>query len=103
MTEPTIAERAEGAMASIDTYMRTCHPYRSAERVPASMADIRGIAELVRDLAHTVERTPASSVLVKHQGPFFNGADMRCGCGELVEDAKAWAAHAIDQMGGHDE
>ena len=103
MTELKVSERAAGTVASIDTYMRTCHLYRSAERVPASMADIRGIAELVRDLARAVERTPASSLLIKHQGPFFNGADMRCGCGELVQDAEAWAIHAIEQLGGQHE
>ncbi|TGB37910.1 hypothetical protein [Mycolicibacterium peregrinum] len=103
MTDPTIAERAEGAVSSIDTYMRTCHPYRSAERVPATMADVRGLAELVRDLSRSAEQQPASAVLVKHQGPFFTGVEMRCGCGEVVEDALAWAAHAIEQMGGNGE
>lgn len=55
MPEPTIAERADAIVAGLDGFMRTCHRYRSPERVPASVADVREVAELVRDFARSVE------------------------------------------------
>lgn len=35
----------------------------------------------------------AAAVLVAHQGPFFNGVDERCSCGQPVRDGRDWAEH----------
>ena len=97
MTGPSISERAKGAVSSIDTFMRACHPYRPIERVPASIADVREVAEILLDLARAVEANHAS-ILLAHQGPFFNGTESHCLCGHPVQSAEEWAAHVNQKL-----
>lgn len=102
MTEPTIAERADKLAAQLQGVVDALPNYSSARPSLTVRAGL-SLAQMVADLARLIQKQPDSAVLVKHQGPFFSGTDMRCGCGELVQDAEAWAAHAVEQMGGHDE
>ncbi|MDV7192625.1 hypothetical protein [Mycolicibacterium fortuitum] len=54
-TPAAVAARADVIVAGLDRYMRTCHPYRSAGRVAASVADVRQVTELVGALARIIE------------------------------------------------
>lgn len=102
MTEPTIADRADKLAAQLQGVVDALPTYSSARPSLTVRAGL-ALAQMVADLARLIEKPTASSALVKHQGPFFNGTEMRCGCGELVQDAEYWAAHAVKQIGGHDE
>lgn len=39
-----------------------------------------------------------TSILLEHQGPFFNGVDERCSCGQLVSGGKGWAEHVASLL-----
>ncbi len=40
----------------------------------------------------------AASILLKHQGPYFNGVESRCSCGYLVRSSDEWAAHVAQAL-----
>lgn len=42
----------------------------------------------------------AAEVLVKHQGPFFDGTVERCQCREIVCSGQEWAEHVAAQLAG---
>lgn len=99
MSELTVSERAEaladrlraGAAAS----------FRRPEQVPASQHPVIELARLLAEHARAGERRDAA-VLAKHQGPYFNGVDMRCGCQQIVADGDDWARHIARVWAGAD-
>lgn len=103
MTEPTMSERADALASRVKA---ACGPYRRRAQVPASMAEVLELAELVRNLARTAEQKPASamaSILLEHQGPFFNGTESQCSCGLWVKSAEDWSEHVAELIGGQGE
>ncbi|MDH6199228.1 hypothetical protein M2272_005896 [Mycobacterium frederiksbergense] len=42
----------------------------------------------------------AAKVLLEHQGPYFNGVDLRCKCGQVVVDGADWARHTVEELAG---
>lgn len=101
MTEPTIAEQADAIVARLK---RTVPAYRPPETVAPSVVPLIELAQLVGKLARRGELPrPAeavTSILLEHQGPFFNGADLRCGCRHRVATAIEWAEHVNQALGG---
>lgn len=86
MPDLTISERAAVMLALLGPFAPT------ASRRPAPLNRVIELAGLVRDLAQSVEQRDAE-VLAAHQGPYFNGVDMRCKCQQIVTDGDDWARH----------
>lgn len=58
------------------------------------MQEVVELAEVLRDHASQTEEDRVAA-LIQHRGPYFNGVDMRCGCGQPVSDYEDWARHAV--------
>lgn len=100
MTEPTIAEQSDAIVARLK---RSVPAYRPPETVAPSVVPLIELAQLVGELARRGEQQPPESavdVLLKHQGPFLNGGQSRCGCGGPVRDGRDWAEHVNRMLGG---
>jgi len=45
-----------------------------------------------------VTAAETAAVLLVHQGPYFNGVESRCSCGQLVLNGHRWAEHVTQQL-----
>ncbi|MCV7205287.1 hypothetical protein H7J71_25100 [Mycolicibacterium peregrinum] len=101
MTELTIAEQADALVAELQDAIDTIPRYSSRTPYLTARAGI-SLARMVGELARRGEQQPESAVdvLLKHQGPFFNGGESRCGCGGRVRDGRDWAEHVNRMLGG---
>ncbi|MBP3087004.1 hypothetical protein [Mycolicibacterium fortuitum] len=99
MSELTISERAEALAARLEG--GAAASFRLPEQVPASQHPVIELARLLAEHARAGEQRDAA-VLAKHQGPYFNGVDMRCGCQQIVADGLDWARHVARVVTGAD-
>ncbi|OFB37944.1 hypothetical protein BA059_16740 [Mycolicibacterium sp. (ex Dasyatis americana)] len=100
MTAPSIATQAN---AIAERLKQSVPAYQPPETVAPSVVPLIELAELVGELARRGEQQPAetvTSILLEHQGPFFNGAESQCSCGLWVKTAGGWAAHVARALGG---
>ncbi|NOR03659.1 hypothetical protein HGK72_26775 [Mycolicibacterium fortuitum] len=99
MSELAVSERAEALAARLEG--GAAASFRRPEQVPASQHPVIELARLVAELARADEQRDAA-VLSAHQGPYFNGVDMRCKCQQIVADDEDWARHIARVRAGAD-
>ena len=99
MSEATLAERADALADRLEG--GAARSFRKPEQVPASQHPVIELARLLAEHARTAEQQDAA-VLAAHQGPYFNGVDMRCKCQQVVADGEDWARHVTKVRTGAD-
>ncbi|WP_166905955.1 hypothetical protein [Mycobacterium sp. DL440] len=99
MSELSIAERADALAARLQA--GAAASFRLPEQVPASQHPVIELAVLLAEHARAAEQQDAA-VLAAHQGPYFNGVDMRCKCQTVVVDGDDWARHVARVRAGAD-
>ncbi|QRY48118.1 hypothetical protein JVX93_15815 [Mycolicibacterium boenickei] len=99
MSEATIAERADALADRLKG--GAARSFRKPEQVPASQHPVIELARLLAEHARAAEVQDAA-VLAAHQGPYFNGVDMRCKCQQVVADGEDWARHVARVRAGAD-
>lgn len=99
MPEQTISERADALADRLKA--GAAASFRSPARMPVTFQPVIELARLLAEHARAGEQRDAA-VLAKHQGPYFNGVDMRCGCQQIVADGDDWARHVARVRAGAD-